>query len=659
MSKAGDSPLSISVTNLGGIESKELSLRPGVTILSGQNATNRTSLLGSIAAGLGGKESAATLKTDSEHGAVTLSFGNNHATREYTRENGTISMSGSPLTENPDIVDTYISIFSTNPARRAIRTGGNELREVLMRGVDTGRIKQEVQSLKQQQSTLETQLGEIENAQKELSNKEQRRKELTNQLEDLEADIATVEQEIEEYKATSEEIQEAEEHIENLERKREELRRVENELETTKETLQSLEAEKENLQRKLADLSVPEEKKEQLQENKRRLKTKVSGLQSSIAELSDIISHNRSILNGEGTNSASNESRRGSPEIDSAADDGWTYGSGWAEVGSVIDSLDPDQESVECWTCGSVVKRTEIESRIETLADIRKEKNAELKELQSEIDALDEEINAIKQKQNEHSRINREIEETDETIQSEKRHLDKLESKRETLQEEVENIQSLVTDTEELRDSDLPDAYERLSSLERDRGNVENQLQRIEASIADLDKQINEKDAVQDQLRETKRDLDEARGRIDSIEREIVDQFNSRMDDLLDRLQYKNISRVWLERIVKNRSEKAEFELHIVRETDNGNAYEDTVDTLSESEREVIGIVTGLVGYLVHDVDSKVPFLLFDSVEAIDADRLENLLDYIEEYASYVLLALLPEDAEAIDKPTIEAPSFD
>ena len=659
MNTVADSPLSISVRNLGGIESKELSLRPGVTIFSGQNATNRTSLLGSIAAGLGANESAATLKTDAEHGSVTLSFGDIHATREYTRENGTISMTGSPLTENAKIVDTYISIFSTNPARRAIRTGGKELREVLMRGVDTGRIKQEVQSLKQQQSTLETQLSEIETAQNELSNKEQRRQELTNQLEDLEAEIATVEQKIEEYKATSEEIEEAEEHIEKIERKREELRRVENELETTKESLQSLEDEKENLDNKLADLSVPEEQMGELKKDKRQLKTKISSLQSSIAELSDIISHNRSILKGDGTKNASNEPRHGSSELDSASDDGWTYGSGWAEVGSVIDSLDPDQESVECWTCGSVVKRTEIESRIETLADIRKEKNADLKELQSEVDALNEEINAIKQKQNEHSRIEREIEETVETIQSEQRHLDKLESQRETLQEEVEKMQSLVSDTEELRDSDLPDAYERLSSLERDRGNVENQLHRIEDTIADLEKQINEKDAVQDQLRETKNELDEARGRIDAIEREIVDQFNSRMDDLLDRLQYKNVSRVWIERIVKSRSEKTEFELHIVREAENGNAYEDTVDTLSESEREVIGIVTALVGYLVHDVDSKVPFLLFDSVEAIDADRLESLLDYIGEYASYVLLALLPEDAEAIDKQTIEAPAFD
>jgi recombinational DNA repair ATPase RecF len=43
----------ISVENIGGIESTEVSITPGVTVLEGENATNRTSLMQSIMAGLG------------------------------------------------------------------------------------------------------------------------------------------------------------------------------------------------------------------------------------------------------------------------------------------------------------------------------------------------------------------------------------------------------------------------------------------------------------------------------------------------------------------------------------------------------------------------------------------------------------------------------
>lgn len=73
------------------------------------------------------------------------------------------------------------------------------------------------------------------------------------------------------------------------------------------------------------------------------------------------------------------------------------------------------------------------------------------------------------------------------------------------------------------------------------------------------------------------------------------------------------------------------------------------MDTLSESEREVVGLVLALAGYLVHEVHTAVPFVLLDSLEAIDASRINDLLDYFSSYASYLVVALLPADADAID----------
>jgi len=104
---------------------------------------------------------------------------------------------------------------------------------------------------------------------------------------------------------------------------------------------------------------------------------------------------------------------------------------------------------------------------------------------------------------------------------------------------------------------------------------------------------------------------------------------------------------VWIERKISDMSscmEIGEFELHVIRESDGG-VYEDIVDTLSESEREAIGLIVALAGFLVHDVDKSVPFILLDSVESVDSERLVRLVEYFAEHTVFLNVALLPEDA--------------
>ena len=89
------------------------------------------------------------------------------------------------------------------------------------------------------------------------------------------------------------------------------------------------------------------------------------------------------------------------------------------------------------------------------------------------------------------------------------------------------------------------------------------------------------------------------------------------------------------------------FELYVVRNTETGVAYEDTVDHLSESGREVTGLVFALAGYLVHGLYDDVPFILLDSLEAIDSERIASLVDYFAQSVDRLIVALPPEDAQA------------
>ncbi|RKD88041.1 hypothetical protein ATJ93_4533, partial [Halopiger aswanensis] len=120
-------------------------------------------------------------------------------------------------------------------------------------------------------------------------------------------------------------------------------------------------------------------------------------------------------------------------------------------------------------------------------------------------------------------------------------------------------------------------------------------------------------------------------------------------------LEYENIDRIWIERVGqtvregRRKVEQTAFDLHIVRSTEEGSTYEDTINHLSESEREVTGLIFALAGYLVHEVYEEVPFMLLDSLEAIDSERIAALVEYFEEYTDFLVVALLPEDAQAID----------
>lgn len=126
------------------------------------------------------------------------------------------------------------------------------------------------------------------------------------------------------------------------------------------------------------------------------------------------------------------------------------------------------------------------------------------------------------------------------------------------------------------------------------------------------------------------------------------------MDSVLEILEYGNLERIWLERVKREVREgrrkvtKSIFELHIVRQTESGATYEDTIDHLSESEREVTGLVFALAGCLAHEVYEDCPFILLDSLEAIDADRIARLVEYIDGLSEYLVVTLLPPDAALI-----------
>jgi seryl-tRNA synthetase len=185
--------------------------------------------------------------------------------------------------------------------------------------------------------------------------------------------------------------------------------------------------------------------------------------------------------------------------------------------------------------------------------------------------------------------------------------------------------------------------------LQREREKTNEEIESVEA-------QLDNKEQLEDQREQLQTELTDLRGRNEHIETEAITEFNEHMQTVLGLLEYANIDQIWLERREtevregRRKVSKSVFDLHVVRTAESGTTYEDTIEHLSESEREVTGLVFALAGYLAHDLHEHLPFMLLDSLETIDSDRIAALVEYFSEYATYLVVALLPEDAAALNE---------
>ena len=200
------------------------------------------------------------------------------------------------------------------------------------------------------------------------------------------------------------------------------------------------------------------------------------------------------------------------------------------------------------------------------------------------------------------------------------------------------------------------DLHKRANQLEFELGRLKREREEIDEEIEDVEQRLTEPEQLDAQREEIQAQLTDLRGRIERIEEGALSGFNAHMETVLKLLDYANIARIWLERREtqvregRRKVTKSVFDLHVIRNTESGATYEDTISHLSESEREVTGLVFALAGYLAHDLYESMPVMLLDSLETIDSDRIAALIDYFGDYAEYVVVALLPEDAAALDE---------
>ncbi|MFC7133222.1 MULTISPECIES: archaea-specific SMC-related protein [Salinibaculum] len=623
----------LTVENIGGIKQATVEFEPGVTILEGRNATNRTSFLQSVMAAVGSDD--VSIKGDADEAHIELQLGDDTYERNLTKQSGAVIAEGQPYAEDPELAELFAFLLESNKARQAVARGDN-LRELIMEPVDTDEIQAEIDRLVTKRSELKREIEEIDEQKRNLSDLEEQRqgledqvKEKKTELEEKEAELEAVDTNVQEKRQVKDEL---ETKLEELRSKRSDIDDVRYDLDTERESLEQLKQERTEISEALDELSeTPAGAIADIDAQLDTLRQRKQRIEAEINELQNVIKFNEEMLD---------ESELAAFEPDN-------------NDAELTDQLLED-DTVACWTCGSEVEADQIEATIDQLRERSQSEVSKLNDIEGEIDELQAERSELEQTQRKRdnldrrrSEIEREIDQTEETIE-------RLQEEREELTDKVEEIEAEVEELEDEDHSTVLDLHKEANQLEYELGVLENDLDRVNEKIASIEDRLDEREKLADELDDVRAEIADLRTRIERIEEETIKTFNEHMDNVLEILEYDNLGRVWLERAEhetrdgRRKVQETVFELHVVRTTDSGAAYEDTVNHLSESEREVTGLVFALAGYLAHDVHEQVPFMLLDSLEAIDAERLSALVDYLREFSNYLFIALLPEDAQAL-----------
>jgi chromosome segregation ATPase len=632
----------VSIKNIGGIEEASLRIGSGITALVGENATNRTSIIQAIAAGLGVDQY--SLKSDSDAGEVTLSVGDETYTRKLWRENGSVRTDGETYLDEPEIGDLYGVLLRSNRIRQAVRDNG-ELRELILEPVDTEGIEEEISTRVNKRREVDEELDRLDSLAENRTELEAERTQLEERLSDLNKQLGAKMSELEAAETDTEreesDVQaELEEKLTDLRETRSELQRVSANLESERTSLTSLRESRKTVEEQYESVSEPDDRElTTLEERIETLRNRRQSVSATINELQQVVRFNEDQLSDSDT--VLSQALRSDDDQ------------------SVANQLDPSNETTTCWTCGSEVERSRIDGMLDRLQSLRSEKVQEKNRIEHDLKDLRAELDDLEARRDEHETLQSQLSSLAEKIEQTEANIEEFEARKRSLTERVGDLEETVESLRATQQDELLTLQEEVSELEFERDEAESELERIESDIEDIESELARRDELRDRRETLSDELEELRTKVDRIEAAAVEQFNTHMEALVDRLGYDNIDRIWMEQTeteVKRGRRKAtetQFELHVIRENDAEEVYEDTLDHLSESEREIVGLVVALAGFIVHDVHEQMPFMLLDSVEMIDGDRLVGLVSYLQEYVPYLVVVLLPDHAQAFENATL------
>lgn len=600
----------LAVRNVGGIDELKTTFGDGVTLLSGPNASNKTSLLHALTFVLGSDD--VPLRSGTTRAEVTLSNGDRSVTRTAERAGTGLSVSGESWLGDADNADDLVS-FATflefNNLRAAVRNG-DSFEETLKAPLEVSSLEAEraakiaeKQSAEDDLDALAGVTDDLADVEDSLAEKRERVASLEDDLDDLLA--RTTADEDDELAALRDR------RTEIASERDEQRRRVEN----TEDAIDRLEDRLEAIEDDLTEAraTADEHDAAELRSEKEHLERRVAERENRVNVLQSVLTANREMLNGDFTGALGQDS--------GLAGDEYT-----------------------CWACGQDRPESAFEGTLDELVELVEQDRERLEEHRPRIEEVSEELAAAEDAA---ARV-RELE-------ADRREVaESLRERRSSLDTQRERLQEL--------EGDLDDLDERIAAQERERAAEEDgvvaEIEETRAALRDarstvgrledrrdrLESAVAEYEELEERIAALSADITALTDRIENAEAELRESFNKVMDDLVSALEFERVQRVWLD---------GDFELVIAREVE-GAVQQESVRHLAESERELIGLVLCLAGCLTYDVPESVPVVAIDSMGAFDVVRAQRLVEYVGDRVDHLLVAMHPDRASALEFPVTE-----
>lgn len=590
----------LSVENVGGIESVEMTFDEGVALITGKNASNKSSLLSALLFALGADD--VPVRTGADRAVVELSIGETVVRREASRDGRGLSVSGEAFVDEEDttLFMRFAGLLESNPLRTAVQTN-TEFEDLLKEPMDISALERQREQQLDRKRTLQRRLDELSDIDSDIetteSTLEERRCEATTlsaELDDLYDDLPKQEDEPEELRQRrTERVAERE--------------RLTSQIEDLEAAVDRIDA---NIEEAVDDLSDAEAAKAEydlgsLRQERSELRDELDDIDERIDILQQALTANREMLETD---------MRGLLE----------YEAGLSE------------DSLECWACGQQRPVSEFESAVERLTALIEQEKDKRREYEPQIASLEDEIAAAQEAHREVSRLEEKLQSMRANRES---RISSLEEKREQAADVADELAEIDAEIEAQRSERADEHSEASQQIEETRVELETkrrEIERLESKLDSLVEKQEERAEKEAELAELTDNIRELTNRIENLESDLRNSFNDAMDELIGVLAFDDIERMWLD---------GDFELVIARDID-GSVQEDSIDNLAESERASIGLVLGLAGYLAYDVADIAPVLVLDSLGAFDAERTNLLVDYFGENTAYLVAAIHPEQVE-------------
>lgn len=599
--------LTVSTENVGGLAGRNVfRLTPGLNIVYAPNAAGKSSFIHGLEASIMEesqlKNHSNFIHTFSDQARVEIEFDEEKSVRRLYRSGDQLSVGGEKLYPEGEKASLFCIATEENELLDRVKAG-RPMKNLLLRFSDGpfydifgDYLKQIEQESREELSDYRDDLAELNRLNREL---EEKQEELTEKEREREQLPDIDEQKLGENKELQAQLEGLYDRIEKREEeiadKENEIDRKERELASTRQQLKKVNQRIERFQQEHPHV---EQELEDMLDREDELVNEISRLRSTHQSISrDLESTDEALVE--------------------------------------IENTDRDT----CPSCGQEITEEQMAQRAEDLAQQKDELSEDIREKENRLDEVRESRQEL---ETERRRQKDQFEEQKKSLQQD---ISRLESQIDELKDAIEDhreeIQNLEDNVESLRpniDSDVFDLAQERSQIDREIGRIDSRIDSIQQEMAEKEGVRERIDDLRDRVEFYEDAAEFMRDEAERLRQAVQDMFNEHIKEVYDLLDFDEP----FESIQLDRN----FEIKIYRKF-QGQSEEDSINTLSRSEKETVGLVLMLAGRSAYCDDF--PFFIADETSFYDTTRLKRVMEYINARVPYTVITTLASADEKSD----------